>query len=132
MDMGPFDPTANGQPSFGSNCSCDARSASSRARLPFYLQRWLILREYVKVGLMTNNYIHAHADIIDLLPLAGEEVQFQDDCLPSFVRSVLLVELEVDGFDQPFTLNGYLKAKQILPLVSKKKLRFSAILPNGL
>jgi serine/threonine protein kinase len=58
---------------------------------------------------MTNDYLRAHTNIIDLLALAWEEVPGEDDSSPSFARPVLLVELAVDEFDRPFTLDRYLE-----------------------
>ena len=56
---------------------------------------------------MTNDYLEAHSNIINLLAIAWEELPGRDDTVTVF-RPVLLVELAVDESGQLFTLDRYL------------------------
>jgi serine/threonine protein kinase len=61
----------------------------------------------LEIRFMSNDYLRSHPNIIDLMAITWEEVHATEG-QPGFVRPILLVELSVDDFGQPFTLDRFL------------------------
>lgn len=57
---------------------------------------------------MSNDYLRSHSNIIGLRAVTWEDVPATGN-LPGFVRPILLVQLSVDAFGKPFTLERFLE-----------------------
>ncbi len=78
---------------------------------------------------MTDSYLRAHPNIIDLFAIAWEELPGQDDT-PSVFRPLLLVELAVDESGQSFTLDKYM-ARHKGSLCLKERTKILCDIANG-
>jgi serine/threonine protein kinase len=87
-----------------------------------------LLYAIIEIRLMTNDYLRAHKNIVDLLAIAWEGLPGQD---ATPFRPVLLVELATDESGQPFTLDRYM-AQHKGSLVLKQRTEILCDIASGL
>jgi serine/threonine protein kinase len=90
----------------------------------------LKIDQFTEIRLMTNDYLRANSNVVNLLALAWEEVR-NEEATQSFARPVLLVEIAVDEMNKPLTLDRYLSTNKSNLLLADKALLLCDV-ANGL